>query len=99
IGYTAQAVDFSNYAFTTKTVEIDKIVLEVMASLVAGPELAVLATMTIKFCDMSTSVPELHVHVNEVLVSSHDKVAERGRGAGVAGFPAVAHHAPGAPGT
>jgi hypothetical protein len=41
IGYTAQAIDFSNYAFTTKTVEIDKIVLEVMASLVAGPELAV----------------------------------------------------------
>jgi hypothetical protein len=41
IGYTAQSIDFSSYAFTTKTVEIDKIVLEVMASLVAGPELAV----------------------------------------------------------
>ena len=27
----------------------------------------VLATMTIRFCDMSTSVPEVHVHVNEVL--------------------------------
>ena len=41
IGYTAQAIDFSDYSFTTRTVEIDKIVLQVMASLLAAPELAV----------------------------------------------------------
>ncbi|MEU4570907.1 hypothetical protein ACBI99_34790 [Nonomuraea sp. ATR24] len=41
IGYTGQSVNFGNYTAQTATVEIDKVVLEIMTSLVTAPELEI----------------------------------------------------------
>ncbi len=41
IGYTGQSVDFAEYHTKTRTVEIDKVVLEIMKDLLAPPELAI----------------------------------------------------------
>lgn len=41
IGYTGQSITFADYQTTTKTVEIDKVVLEIMGSLLTAPELEI----------------------------------------------------------
>ncbi|MFF0865316.1 hypothetical protein ACFYUV_26450 [Nonomuraea sp. NPDC003560] len=41
IGYTGQSVNFAGYDTKTATVEIDKVVLEIMATLVTEPELEI----------------------------------------------------------
>ncbi|WP_049560089.1 hypothetical protein [Nonomuraea sp. SBT364] len=41
IGYTGQSVNFADYTAQTATVEIDKVVLEIMTSLVTAPELEI----------------------------------------------------------
>jgi hypothetical protein len=43
IGYTGQSISFAEYNTKTRTVEIDKVVLEVMADLLTQPELAIVS--------------------------------------------------------
>jgi hypothetical protein len=41
IGYTAQSVNFSNYNTRTKTVEVEQVVLEIMANVLTAAELTI----------------------------------------------------------